>query len=131
MSVVLRGISRVRLLDVFNEKDHQVVRVASGVDTMRAATLAYALSGALQDLVKQHDALLPSASKTKQRAQGLAAILAERSPGMISDLCAAHLDLDDEEKLPILLETEVSDRLRKVIELALSLIHISEPTRPY
>ncbi|MBA3549918.1 MAG: endopeptidase La [Nannocystis sp.] len=118
MSVVLRGISRVRLLDVFTERDHQVVRVGTGVDTMRAATLAYALSGALQDLVKQHDALLPSASKTKQRAQGLAAILAERSPGMVADLCAAHLDLGDEDKLPILLETEVSDRLRKVIELA-------------
>ncbi len=118
MSVVLRGISRVRLLDLANEREHQVVRVETAVDTMRASTLAYALSGALQGLVKQHDALLPSASKTKQRAQGLAAILAERSPGMVADLSAAHLDLGDDDKLPILLETEVSDRLRKVIELA-------------
>ena len=37
---------------------------------------------------------------------------------MIADLCAAHLDLGDDDKLPVLLETEVSDRLRKVIELA-------------
>ena len=118
MSVVLRGIGRVRLLDLYSERDHLVVRVETAVDTMRTSTLAYALSGALQDLVKQHDTLLPTASKTKQRAQGLAAILAERSPGMIADLCAAHLDLTDEDKLSVLLETEVSDRLRKVIELA-------------
>ncbi len=118
MSVVLRGIGRVRLLDLYSERDHLVVRVETAVDTMRTSTLAYALSGALQDLVKQHDTLLPTAAKTKQRAQGLAAILAERSPGMIADLCAAHLDLTDEDKLSVLLETEVSDRLRKVIELA-------------
>jgi len=118
MSVVLRGLSRVRLLDLHSERDHLVVRVETAVDTMRASTLAYAYAGALQDLVKQHDTLLPTAAKTKQRAQGLAAILAERGPGMIADLCAAHLDLSDDDKLPILLETEVSDRLRKVIELA-------------
>ncbi len=118
MSVVLRGIGRVRLLDLQSERDHQLVRIETAVDTMRASTLAYAYAGALQDLVKQHDTLLPTAAKTKQRAQGLAAILAERSPGMIADLCAAHLDLGDDDKLPILLETEVSDRLRKVIELA-------------
>ncbi len=118
MSVVLRGIGRVRLLDLYSERDHLVVRVETAVDTMRTSTLAYALSGALQDLVKQHDTLMPTAAKTKQRAQGLAAILAERSPGMVADLCAAHLDLTDEDKLSVLLETEVSDRLRKVIELA-------------
>jgi ATP-dependent Lon protease len=118
MSVVLRGIGRVRLLDLYSERDHLVVRVETAVDTMRTSTLAYALAGALQDLVKQHDTLLPTAAKTKQRAQGLAAILAERAPGMIADLCAAHLDLTDEDKLLVLLETEVSDRLRKVIELA-------------
>ena len=118
MSVVLRGLGRARLIDLYTERDHQVVRVETAVDTMRTSTLAYAYAGALQDLVKQHDTLLPTAAKTKQRAQGLAAILAERSPGMIADLCAAHLDLTDEDKLPVLLETEVSDRLRKVIELA-------------
>ncbi|MBL8974542.1 MAG: LON peptidase substrate-binding domain-containing protein, partial [Myxococcales bacterium] len=118
MSVVLRGIGRVRLLDLYSERDHLVVRFETAVDTMRTSTLAYAYAGALQDLIKQHDTLLPTAAKTKQRAQGLAAILAERSPGMIADLCAAHLDLGDDDKLPILLETEVSDRLRKVTELA-------------
>jgi ATP-dependent Lon protease len=118
MSVVLRGIGRVRLLDLYSERDHLVVRVETAVDTMRTSTLAYAYAGALQDLVKQHDTLLPTAGKTKQRAQALAAILAERSPGMIADLCANHLDLSDDDKLPVLLETEVSDRLRKVIELA-------------
>ena len=38
MSVVLRGISRVRLLDLFSEGEHQVVRVETAVDTMRAST---------------------------------------------------------------------------------------------
>jgi ATP-dependent Lon protease len=118
MSVVLRGLRRVRLLDAYGEQGHQVVRVDAGVDLMRESTLAYALSGALQDLVKQHDALLPTASKTKQRAQALAQILAERAPGMIADLCAAHLEVGDEERLAVLQETEIGDRLRKVIELA-------------
>ncbi|MBL9101445.1 MAG: endopeptidase La [Myxococcales bacterium] len=118
MSVVLRGLRRVQLIDAYGERDHQVVRVHTHIDTMREATLAYALAGALQDLVKQHDTLLPSAQKTKQRAQALAQILAERAPGMIADLCAAHLEVGDDERLAVLQETEISDRLRKVIELA-------------
>ncbi len=118
MSVVLRGLRRVQLIDAYGERDHQVVRVQTQVDTMPEPTLAYALAGALQDLVKQHDTLLPSAQKTKQRAQALAQILAERGPGMIADLCAAHLEVSDDDRLAVLQEVEISARLRKVIELA-------------
>ena len=42
MSVVLRGIGRVRLLDLYSERDHLVVRFETAVDTMRTSTLAYA-----------------------------------------------------------------------------------------
>ncbi|HEY8375413.1 MAG TPA: LON peptidase substrate-binding domain-containing protein, partial [Nannocystis sp.] len=116
-SVVLRGISRVRLQDVYSERDYQIVEFDPAAEIVREPTLAYALAGALQDLVKQHDSLQPPAAKTKARAQALAAILAERSPSTIADLTAAHIEVEGGERLAIQQETDVVDRLRKVIEL--------------
>ncbi|MCB9705686.1 MAG: endopeptidase La [Myxococcales bacterium] len=114
---VLRGIARVNLLDVQDARDHQTCRFHRTDEPIGDATLAYALAGALQDLLKQHESLLPSASKTKARSQAMAAIAAQRAPGLVADLCANHVELDDEDRREVLQEVSVSERLRKVIEL--------------
>ncbi|MCA9660210.1 MAG: endopeptidase La [Myxococcales bacterium] len=114
---VLRGIARVNILDVGDARDHQTCRFDRSHEPLGDPTLAYALAGALQDLLKQHDALLPSSAKTKARAQELAKIAALRAPGEIADRCASHVELEDEERREVLLEVAVSERLRKVIEL--------------
>jgi ATP-dependent Lon protease len=116
MTVVLRGIARARILDLYAERDYQLAEFDASTDRVLDPTLAYALAGALQDLIKQHDGLQPSAAKTKARAQSLATILAERGPSQIADLCAAHVELADDERLAVQQETDVVDRLRKVIE---------------
>ncbi|MEZ4453568.1 MAG: endopeptidase La [Nannocystaceae bacterium] len=116
-STVLRGIARVNLLDVHDARDHQIARFERSGEPLGDPTLAYALAGALQDLVKQHDAIMPTSAKTKARAQALAAITAQRAPGMIADLAAGHVELEDEERRAILQETAIGERLRKVIEV--------------
>jgi ATP-dependent Lon protease len=129
MTVVLRGLARVRLLDLYHERDYQLAEFDATGDRVSDPTLAYALGGALQDLVKQHDGLQPSAAKTKPRAQALAAILAERVPGQIADLAAAHVELGDDERLTVQQEVEVVDRLRKVIELVSHRINVLQVKR--
>ncbi|WP_434427909.1 endopeptidase La [Nannocystis pusilla] len=116
-SVTLRGLSRVRLHDIYPERDYQIAEFDAAAEIVHEPTLAYALAGALQDLVKQHDGLQPTAAKSKARAQAQATILAERSPSLIADLSAAHVELDGDERLAIQQEVDVVARLRKVIEL--------------
>jgi len=117
VTVTLRALARVGVLDLYPERDYQLAEFSADAERISDLTLAYALAGALQDLVKQHDGLQPAAAKTKPRSQALAALLAERSPGLVADLCASHVELTDDERLALLLETEVVARLRKVIEL--------------
>ena len=114
---VLRGIARVNILDLSSAAEHQTCRFERSVETSAEPTLSYALAGALQDLLKQHDELLPSSAKTKVRSHELAKIAALRSPGEIADRSAGHIQLDDEERLEVLQEPALNERLRKVIEL--------------
>ncbi len=116
LSVLVRGLHRISLLSVSSEREFQLTRVVRTHEPNDEPTLAYALSGALQDLIKQHDNLLPASSKTKARNQALQTILAQRSPGLIADLCAAHIELEVAERLVVLQEASVAERLRKVIE---------------
>ncbi len=117
MTAIVRGLERVRLLGLHRGADVTTVSYQRAHETMGDPTLAYALAGALQDLIKQHDELLPAASKNRNRAQTLAVLTAERSPGVVCDLTAAHLELESEEAIEVLLELQVSERLRKLIEL--------------
>jgi ATP-dependent Lon protease len=129
MTAIVRGIERVRLLDVEMSPGRVDARWQRAHEVMGDPTLAYALAGALQDLARQHDGLLPMSAKNKQRAQSLAVISAERSPAMIADLCAAHVGLDSEEQLAVLAELHVSERLRKVLEFLSHRIHVLQVRR--
>lgn len=84
MTAVVRGIERVRLLHVELGPGRTDVHFARAHETTGDPTLAHAYAGALQDLVKQHESLLPASNKNRQRAQSLAMLLAERVPGAIA-----------------------------------------------
>lgn len=116
MTAIVRGLERVRLLDLERDVNVALVQYQRAHETLGDPTLAYALAGALGDLVKQHESLLPSNAKNRNRSQSLAVVLAERSPGALCDLAASHVGLESEELLEILRETQVAERLRKVIE---------------
>jgi len=116
MTAIVRGLHRVRLLGLHRGADVTTMQYQTAHETMGDPTLAYALAGALQDLVRQHDESLPAAAKNRNRAQTLAVLGAERGPGAICDLAATHVDLEAEEAVEVLMELQITERLRKMLE---------------
>ncbi len=116
MTAIVRGLHRVRLLGLHRGPETSTISYQLAHETMGDPTLAYALAGALQDLVRQHDEALPAAAKNRNRAQTLAVLTAERSPGAICDLAATHIDLAAEQSVEVLMELQVTERLRKMLE---------------
>lgn len=129
MTAIVRGIERVNLLDVIHSPSQLDADWQRAHEIMGDPTLAYALAGAMQDLVKQHDSLLPTSAKNRQRAQTLALISSERSPALIADLCATHVGLDSTEMLDVLHERHIPERLRKVLEFISHRIHVLQVKR--
>ncbi len=116
MTAIVRGIERVHILELDRTQSPTVVRYQRAHEPMGDPTLAYAMAGTLQDLVRQHDGLVPSTAQSKQRTQALAVINAERAPARIADLCATHVGLEPEKLAELLHELTVTERLRKVVE---------------
>jgi ATP-dependent Lon protease len=129
MTAIVRGIERVHLLEVDRSQVPSLARFQRAHEPMGDPTLAYALAGTLQDLVKQHDGLLPANAQSKQRTQGLAVIAAERAPARIADLCATHVGLEAAELAELLHELTVTERLRKVVEFVSHRIHVLQVKR--
>ncbi|MEM7156399.1 MAG: endopeptidase La [Myxococcota bacterium] len=129
MTAIVRGIERVHLLEVDRLQTPSMVRYQRAHEPMGDPTLAYALAGTLQDLIKEHDGLVPTKPKSRQRTQTLAVIAAERAPSRIADLCATHVNLDAKELAELLHELTVTDRLRKVLEFVSHRIHVLQVKR--
>ena len=129
MTAIVRGLQRVRLLGLHRGDTITTVSFQRAHETMGDATLAYALAGALQDLVKQHESLLPTSAKNRNRSQSLAVLVAERSPSTIADLAATHVAFDPDELVELLHELQVSERLRKVIELVSHRLNVLQVKR--
>ncbi len=129
MTAIVRGIERVHLLEVDRSQVPSIARYQRAHEPLGDPTLAYALAGTLQDLVRQHDGLLPANAHSKQRTQGLAVINAERMPSRIADLCATHVGLDPAHLAELLHELTVTERLRKVVEFASHRIHVLQVKR--
>lgn len=129
MTAIVRGIERVHILGVDRRQPPPLARFQRAHEPMGDPTMAYALAGTLQDMVKQYDNLLPSSSQSKQRSQGLSIIAAERGPSRIADLCAAHVGLDPEHLAELLHELTITERLRKVVEFVSRKIHVLEVKR--
>ncbi len=129
MTAVVRGVERVRILDVEVDGTRCDAQFQRARETMGDPTLAYAYAGALQDLVKQYEALQSSNNKNRQRAQTLAVLMAERAPATVADLAAAHVGLEHGELVEILHELTVTERLRKVIEFVSHRVHVLQVRR--
>lgn len=129
MTAIVRGLHRVRLLGLSRGADVTTLQYQRAHETMGDPTLAYALAGALQDLVRQHDESLPAAAKNRNRAQTLALLTAERNPGAICDLAATHVDLESEEAIEVLMELQITERLRKLLERVSHRINVLQVKR--
>ncbi len=117
VTAIVRGLHRANILEVHEADDFFEASFQRCHDRMGDPTLAYALAGAVQDLARQHDELLPQSAKTKQRAHTLMLIENERAPGAMADLAASHIELESDERVRLLLELHVTERLRQLMEL--------------
>ena len=117
LTVLVEGLERVHLQEIEDAGGFVMGTYQQAHETLGDPTLSHALSGALQDLVSQHDELLPASQNTTQRQQSLDEIVNERSPGRVADMSAAHVDLEAEARASLLQELHVAERLRRTIEL--------------
>ncbi|MCA9705253.1 MAG: endopeptidase La [Myxococcales bacterium] len=129
MNAIVRGIERVHLLELDRTQSPTVVRYQRAHEPLGDPTLAYAMAGTLQDLVRQHDGLLPANAQNKQRTHALSVINGERAPARIADLCATHVGLEPAELAELLHELTVTERLRKVLEFVSHRIHVLQVKR--
>lgn len=129
LTVLVRGLERVHLHEIRDANGCVMARFQVAKEDPGDPTLTNALSGALIDLVKQHDELLPSAELTRQREQALRELTAERSPGRVADMAAAHVELDSEARASLLQELQVPERLRKTIELISHRVNVLQVKR--
>ncbi len=117
LNVQVRGVERVRLTGLSSTGDHLRGWYAPAPEQLEDATYAYALAGALQDLVAKHDELLPANRKGQQREAALVELRNARAPSLVSDMAAAHVELESEDRIALLQELSVVTRLRRVLEL--------------
>lgn len=117
MTVLLQVHGRVRItnmqqLGTYAMATHEPLELGTGDIAMLAA-----LASALQDLVRKHDDILPKKARTDARRQRREELVLERDPGRVADLAAAHIDIEEDVSVELLLELDVETRLRRVIEL--------------
>ena len=115
-TAIVRGIGRVHLLEWIPDDGFASVRFATLHEKLGDPALAYAMAGALQDIVRTHDESLPAKARTSRRERAAAAIASETRPGRVADLAAAHVDLSPQARLSLLEEASVPERLRRMLE---------------
>lgn len=115
-TAIVRGLGRVNLLEWIPEDGFASVRFATLHEKMGDPALAYAMAGALQDLVRTHDEMLPAKAKSARRSRARAAIDSETRPGRVADLVAAHVELPQPTRFELLEEASVPERLRRLLE---------------
>jgi len=129
LTVFVRGLYRVNLLDLEDARGFQAAHFSEFAEEMGDSTLAYALAGALQDLVRQHDELLPGEQRGKQRQAALTTLTSERNPGFVADMATAHVELPQELRHMLLRERLITERLRKCIEAISEKINVLQVRR--
>ncbi len=115
-TAIVRGIGRVHLLEWIPDDGFASVRFATLHEKIGDPALAYAMAGALQDLLRTYDESLPAKAHTSRRKRAAAAIASETRPGRVADLAAAHVDLAPQARLSLLEEASVPERLRRMLE---------------
>jgi ATP-dependent Lon protease len=111
-SLILQGLTRIRLDDLVQQRPYLRAKVARLVSTQSEDVEAEALAMSLRDVAKQVIQLMP---ELPREAGSL--IDSVQAPGALSDLVAANLDAPVEEKAQLIETLEVKERIRKVLRL--------------
>ncbi len=111
-SLILQGLTRIRLDEVTQSGPYLKAKVARLDEPAVADDEAEALSMSLRDIAKQVIQLMP---ELPREAGSL--IDSIQAPGPLADLVAANLDAPVEEKAGLLETVDVKERIRKVLRL--------------
>jgi ATP-dependent Lon protease len=111
-SLILQGLSRIRLSEVTQEDPYLRAKISRITTPQTEDVEAEALAMSLRDVAKQVIQLMP---ELPREAANL--IDSIQAPCALADLVAANLDAPVEEKAQLIETIEVKERIRKVLRL--------------
>ena len=110
-SVILQGVSRIRLVDVSNQEPFMTARVQPLPDLPVTDVELDALVMNLKDVAKRVIKLMPELPK-----EASALVDSVTEPGQLADLITSNLDVQVDEKQDVLETFDLKTRLRKVLQ---------------
>jgi ATP-dependent Lon protease len=111
-SLILQGLSRIRLEEVVQDKPYLKAKIEKIEEPESEDVEAEALALSLRDVAKQLIQLMP---ELPREAGSL--IDSIQAPGAVADLVAANLDAPVEDKARLIETLDVKERIRKVLRL--------------
>ena len=110
-SVILQGVSRIRLVDISNQEPFMTARVQPLPDLPVTDVELDALVMNLKDVAKRVIKLMPELPK-----EASALVDSVTEPGQLADLITSNLDVQVDEKQDVLETFDLKTRLRKVLQ---------------
>jgi ATP-dependent Lon protease len=110
-SVILQGVSRIRLVETLGQEPFMTARVQALPDSPSAEVELDALVMNVKDVAKRVIKLMPELPK---EASALVDNVTE--PGQLSDVIISNLDVQVDEKQDVLETFDLKTRLRKVLQ---------------
>src|SRR3569832_1456654 len=110
-SVILQGVSRIRLLEVSGQDPFMTARVQALPDLPTTDVELDALVMNLKDVAKRVIKLMPELPK-----EASALVDSVTEPGQLADLITSHLDVQVDEKQDVLETFDLKTRVRKVLQ---------------
>jgi ATP-dependent Lon protease len=111
-SLILQGLTRIRMVETLQETPFMKARVQRVESPPLADVEAEALAMSLRDVAKQVIQLMPELPR-----EAASLIDSIEEPGALADLVAANLDAPVEDKAQLIETAEVNERIRKVLRL--------------
>jgi ATP-dependent Lon protease len=110
-SVILQGVSRIRMLEVDSEDPFLIARVQSVPDSTESNAELDALVANLKEVAKRVVKLMPELPK-----EAVALVDSVTEPGQLADLITSNLDVPVEEKQEVLEIFDLKARLQRVLQ---------------